>query len=105
MNPRQSRSLLVIEQPVDGNELDGIPAGWQEIRREWGYIQPVDGREYEQSQQMRSDTTHKIATRWFDGATSAMRLVCGPRIFNATSVVNQDERNRWLEWRCVEVAV
>lgn len=94
---------VVIQSKEAGNELDGVPESWNDVGNFWAMIQPLTGREYEQAQQMQSNTTHKIKTRWFEGANSAMRLVRGNRVFEVESVVNEFERNRWLIWRCSEV--
>ena len=96
------KHLLTIERPVAGHDLDGVPDSWEHVAEEWGDVQPLSGREYEQAQQMQSTTTHKIRTHLVAGATSAMRLLLGQRVFAVESVRNEGERNRWLLWRCVE---
>ncbi len=98
------RQRIEIQQAIEGEDLDGIPEyRWQTLRTEKALMQPLTGREYELAQQMHSGTTHKIITRWFEGADSTMRIVRGDRRFNVATVINQHERNRWLEWRCEEV--
>lgn len=103
MRPEQLRHLLRIEKPVPGNDLDGVPEdAWKLVAEVWGKIRPLRGNEYEQSQQMQSSVTHMITTWYRLGADNTMRLVHGKRIFNVESVINVDERNFWLEWRCAE---
>ena len=91
-----------IEQPILGNDLDGIPHTWDEVAIKWANIRPLSGKEYQQAQQMQESTTHTIKTHFLAGADSSMRLVHGERIFDVESVLNMDERNRFTIWRCVE---
>lgn len=99
------RHRIAIQQLKEGEDLDGYPEDtWELHHEEMAKINPLQGREYEQAQQMQAGISHKITTRFFAGANSSMRLVYGARVFNVESVINQGERNRWLEWRCEEVA-
>jgi len=91
-----------IEQPLLGNDLDGVPDSWDEVAIKWANIRPLSGKEYQQAQQMQSMTTHTIKTHFLAGADSSMRLVHGSRVFDVESVLNMDERNRFTIWRCVE---
>ena len=95
---------LSVEANTPGNEAFGEPAeSWEEVWKVWGDIRPMQGNEYVQAQQAQSSVSHKITTRYFPGANSQMRLVHGERVYNVESVVNVDERNRFLEWMCREV--
>ncbi len=70
---------------------------------------PISGREYVQGQQVQSNVTHELRCIHFAGAHTGMRLTAGDdaesptRIFNVESVVNENEANRFLVWRVVEV--
>lgn len=102
---------LHVETPVLRSELSGEPMGEYErtSRAARFKIKPVTGREYVQGQQFQSNITHELKCPYFAGANSAMRLTAGDdagnptRIFNVESVVNENEANRFLVWRCVEV--
>ena len=106
-------TLLVVQTRTLGDELAGEPVGaWTDLRREWAKVDPISGREYLVAQQVNATTSHTIATHYFAGATSDMRLVrkrisddAVVRQFNVESVINVGEANRWLEWRCEEVGV
>ena len=93
-------------QQLDAAEdgwADGPGDRWETVREEMFLLRPTSGREYEQADQMQSDTTHEAKCHHFVGANSGMRLKYGERIFNVESVVNEMERNRFLAWRLVEV--
>lgn len=101
------RQILHIEVPVQRSELAGEPVGEYERtgRSEWFEIRPLSSREYMQGQQIQSSVTHELKCHYFAGANTAMRLVTadGLRTFNPDSVVNENEANRHLVWRCTEV--
>ena len=103
-------TLLHIEEPVDGNELAGIPIGTYERTgaRAWFEVRTQGGREYLQAQQMQSAATHQLRCVRFSGAHSRMRLTAGEgetptRVLNVLSVVDENDGGRFLVWQCQEV--
>lgn len=103
--------ILHVETPIVRSELAGEPVGEFERtgRREWFDVRPLSGREYTQTQQIQSNVTHELRCVYFAGANTSMRLTAGDdaenpsRTFNVESVVNENEANRFLVWRVVEV--
>ena len=53
-----------------------------------GLVLPKSGREYEESQKIRAETTYKISTRFFRNITSAMRILYDNREFEIVSVLD-----------------
>lgn len=105
--PLIPRHLLVIEKPGEGNEYDGFPEdNWERVREIWGDVKPVhdstDDRERNRAGRMEPHITHRVFTMYFAGYSSSYRMLMGDRIFNVESVINLGERNRMLEWQCVE---
>lgn len=107
----RANTILHVETPRLGNELLGEPVdGYERTgRREWFEIRPLSAREYVQAQQVQSSVSHELRCVYFSGANTGMRLTAGEtdtptRIFNVESVVNENEANRFLVWRVVEVA-
>ena len=43
------------------------------------FVSPMSGREYEESQKLRAETTYKIVTRFFPGITPQMRILYDSR--------------------------
>jgi SPP1 family predicted phage head-tail adaptor len=103
-------TILYVETPVLRSELAGEPVGEYERtgERQFFDIRPLSGREYVQAQQVQSTATHELRCVYFAGANTSMRLTAGEsetptRVFNVESVVNDNENNRSLVWRCQEV--
>ena len=53
-----------------------------------GLVVPMSGREYEESQKIRAETTYKISTRFFRHITSEMRILYDYREFEILSVLD-----------------
>ena len=53
------------------------------------FVSPMSGREYEESQKLRAETTYKIVTRFFPGITPQMRILYDSREFE---IVSQSSR-------------
>jgi SPP1 family predicted phage head-tail adaptor len=66
-------------------------------------VQPLSGRELLLAAQTQAETTHKITIRYRPGLTTHFRIKFGTRIFRILSIINSEERNRWLQIHCVEV--
>lgn len=63
----------------------------------WAEVLPATGREYEEAQKIRAETTYKITTRHFQGITADMKILYGVKIFDIISVLNVGERNVELQ--------
>ena len=53
-----------------------------------GLVAPMSGREYEESQKIRAETTYKISTRFFRHITSDMRILYDNREFEIISILD-----------------
>ena len=69
----------------------------------WAEVTPLTGREYEESQKIRAETTYRVTTRFFKDITNDMRILYNNREFDVVSVLNINERNRELQIICSEV--
>lgn len=61
------------------------------------FVSPMSGREYEESQKLRAETTYKIVTRFFPNITPQMRIVYENREFEIVSVLDLNERHSELQ--------
>ena len=61
------------------------------------FVTPTTGREYEESQKIRAETTYKISTRFFRNITSSMRILYDNREFEIISVLDINERHEELQ--------
>lgn len=98
--------LLRIErQDAPESTWGDEPASqWELFKEEWFALQPLSGREYEQAQQIKAETTHTARCTYLAGVLPKMRLVESDtgRTFEIESAVNWQERNRYLDLRLVE---
>ena len=67
-----------------------------------GLVVPMSGREYEESQKIRAETTYKISTRFFRNITSAMRILYDNREFEIVSVLDLGGKHDELQIVAVE---
>ena len=67
-----------------------------------GLVVPMSGREYEESQKIRSETTYKIFTRYFPGITADMRILHNEREFEIISILDLDGRREELQIVAIE---
>lgn len=69
----------------------------------WAYVAPKTGREYEESQKLRSETTYNVITRYHEGITTDMKIQLRDKELKIESVLNVDERNEQLQIVAFEV--
>ena len=62
-----------------------------------GLVAPMSGREYEESQKIRAETTYKISTRFFRHITSDMRILYDNREFEIISVLDLGAKHDELQ--------
>ncbi|MGN0149325.1 MAG: phage head closure protein, partial [Clostridia bacterium] len=63
----------------------------------WASVAPTTGREYEEAQKLRGETTYKLITRYFPNITSDMKIMFGLQVLDIISVLNINERNTELQ--------
>ena len=86
---------VYLSHDNDGNAvlkyLDGKPYAHKLALQNFsvaGLVAPMSGREYEESQKIRAETTYKISTRFFRQITSDMRILYDNREFEIVSVLD-----------------
>ena len=67
-----------------------------------GLVVPMSGREYEESQKIRAETTYKISTRYFPNITADMRILHNGREFEIISILDLDGRREELQIVAIE---
>lgn len=76
----------------------------------WASIEPLNGRELWEAQQVQSDVTHRVRLRYHAGVkfvpadivTYTDPVTAVARVFNIDTVVDDMERRRTVEMLCVE---
>lgn len=104
MNAGKLRHRATIQQLVNTDDgAGGSIETWQNVATVWAAIEPLRGNERYTAQQVQSTLTHKVTIRYREGIKPQMRLTYKGRIFDIESVIDIEERHRWLELFCSEV--
>ncbi len=97
------RHRLELEEPqLTPDAGGGAAINWVKVADLWGFIEPLSGRESFIEHQTETVLTHKIIIRFRHGVLPEMRLRHGTRVFEIISVMNEKERNVWLQLECKE---
>jgi len=101
--PSDLRHRLVLEE-LDrvSDEGGGFTETWAAAATVWCDLRPLAGSETVEADRLAGTVTHEIALRYRDGVAPAMRFRNAARVFHILSVINVDERNRWLKCLCEE---
>ena len=76
---------------------------WTTYATVWAQIKPLAGRELETAKQISEKIDYEIRIRYNATVTSEHRAYFGTRIFEITSVINIDERNKETLLYCTEI--
>lgn len=82
--------------------MGGVRETWQDVATVWAAVEPMEGRERYEAQQIQAELTHRVRLRYRPGITPKMRVVHKGRIFQIEAVINRAERNRELILLCAE---
>ena len=63
-------------------------------------VSPTTGREYDEAQKIREETTYKITTRYFKDIHSNMKILYKTQVFEIISVLDLGEEHRQLQLIC-----
>ena len=95
---------VFLTHDTDGSAVlkrrDGKAYPHQEALQDYSvaaFVSPMSGREYEESQKLRAETTYKIVTRFFPGITPQMRILYDSREFEIVSVLDMNEQHTELQ--------
>ena len=76
---------------------------YENYKTVWAYVAPKTGREYDEAQKLRGETTYNIVTRYFKDITAEMRIKFRGRDLYILSVLSIGERNEQLSIVAAEV--
>lgn len=97
---RKRISIERLTETPDGG--GGWTVTWAELDKAWAYIKPLSGTESMVAMQLEDVITHDIVIRYRSDITAKDRIVYAGRDFNIISVINPEERDKWLQLRCEE---
>ena len=101
--PSELRHRLMLEQLERvSDDGGGFTESWVEVATLWCDLRPLVGSETVEADRLAGTVSHEIALRYLPGVLPAMRFREDARVFHIVSVINVDERNRWLKCLCEE---
>lgn len=100
------RHRVTIEEPANAGRggYGGAIKNWVPWAQVWAEVKPLKGEEYFEAQAAQSEVTHTVFIRFLDGVRPKMRINHGGRILNIKSIINPQERGKYLQIMCAEVA-
>ena len=101
--PSQLRHRVTLEELArEDDEGGGYDETWVDVATLFADVRPISGNERVEADRIEGQITHEITLRFRQGVVPAMRFRKGSRLFHVLSVINVEERNRWLKCRCEE---
>lgn len=98
---RLDRKIEIQSQP--SGDVFSVTQDWSTVFSCFARVEPLQGSELFQAQQINSKLTTKITIRYRSGINASQRVVYGDRYFNVVSIVDKDMRHRELILMCEEV--
>lgn len=102
MNPGALRHLVTIQKQVETkNSYGEAEVSWANVvENVWAQILPLRGREFWAAKQINADIEAKIIMRYRTDITAKMRLLHGTDEYYVYSIINTDQRERFLHLMC-----
>jgi len=99
-----NREITIQYMTVTRDSVGGLSTTWNDEDQVWASIEPLSmgAREYYAAQQIQEKVTHRIIIRHRWGLTSKKRISYGTRMFEIISVVDIEEKHKWLLLICRE---
>ena len=101
---QMQKNKVYLSHDSDGNAIltkqNGQPLAHKLALSEYSvaaFVTPTTGREYDESQKIRAETTYKISSRYFRGIYSTHRILYDNREFEIVSVLDLNERHEELQ--------
>lgn len=103
MKAGRMRKRGELQQPVKSKSPTGQQLeAWERYDTVWIGVEPVSSRLRLASEQIYADVTHRGIVRFHSQIRHGHRVIVNGKIFEVTSVINRDERNRELELMLIE---
>ena len=97
------RHRITIQKPTKtADGMGGFTETWADHATVWAAVWPLKGQTLLDAKKLETVISHRIVTRYISGVYPYWRISYDSRTFTIDSIVNPDERNRWLEFLCYE---
>ena len=103
MHGQRLRHTVRVMKPVHTrSDLGEDQISWLKIAERPCAIVPVSAADRTRADQPVSDVTQRIRMWWYEGLRHDHRLEMDGRVFEISSIINRDERNKTMECLCTE---
>ena len=103
LSPSHLRYRLTLEELSRvADEGGGFTESWVTVATLSADLRPIGGDERYEADRLAGRVTHEVSLRNRAGVVPAMRFRKGTRIFHIDSVIDVNERRRWLNCLCEE---
>jgi len=97
------RHRITIQEPTSSvGALGEKIKSWADVSTIWAAIEPLRGREFLEAHQIEAEITTRFIIRYKSGLNTRMRIKFGIKYYKIESIINPDERNRYLEIMALE---
>ena len=97
------RQRITFQQPVKAEDgYGGHVVTWANLVSVWARVEPISGREYFEAHKIQAEVTHRVKVRWLVTVNKSMRILYGERVLEIESIIDIDERRKFLEIFCRE---
>ena len=97
----RQRILFQKENKADDG-AHGYVVTWDDVAEVWAKVEPVSGTESYFAHQLRNVLSHKIKIRYWSDISVEMRVVFKTRIMKIESIIDIEEKRRFMVIGCVE---
>ena len=80
----------------------GISSGFSTIASVYANVVPKSGKEVYKQGKLVGSVTHEITIRYRTDITNASRISFNNKLFNIRSIIDIEQRNRYLKLMCEE---
>lgn len=97
------RHRVTIQEQSTVPDAFGQPiTTWGDVATVWAAVEPLQGREFFNSDQINAEVTARIRIRWRDGLTAAMRVSFDSRLYNIEAIITPKEIHEEIQLMCSE---
>lgn len=96
---------ITIQAPTRASDgMGNFTESWNDLATVWAAIWPMSANEYKQAMQNVMIVSHRIRIWYRSAFKASWRIKFGNRYFNIVSIINQNEKNEYLDLMCKEAA-
>ena len=97
-----NKQLVIEEFTRTPDGAGGAEITWADFATVWAAVRSKHGAEKLHADAPTSTTSHEIVIRYVNGLHPRMRFMDGTRKFEILSIINVEEKDKWLSCLCRE---